>query len=455
MRSLALARQLLRHHSKHLPKRALRIWYEKGWKGLLASSIDALQHQRPIEEFYTEWIRRYDTLTPRARRKLHADMANWTSRPLLSVIMSVRNPNLGPLRAAVRSVLKQLYPHWELCISDEASTVASVREELLSMAQADRRIRLKLRAEGGSIHPDGVLSLASGQFVAFFEATDLLHEHAPYWVAKELIDHPDTDLIFSDEDKIDDTGNRSSPAFKPDWNAALMLCCNAFGHLGVIRKSLIDDVGGFRAAFDGSRDYDLVLRCARQIPARRIRHISRILYHRRAPDPAVVPDAMPDAIEAGRAVEDYLVASGTRATVNRERGSLRVEYALPSPAPRVSILLPSTGEARLLEPCLRSITTLTTYKNFELALLINEKDRKKLDEAKPLYGYLQASCIRVLAYSDRPFNYPWVNNWGASQVSGDLFPTGCSDWRRGLRCRAWQPPGRCCITPTTSFSMPA
>ena len=179
------------------------------------------------------------------------------------------------------------------------------------MAQEDHRIRIPPQEESGGVCADlnSALSLASGEFIVLFEASDLLPEHALYWVAKEIIEHPETDLIFSDEDKIDASGNRSSPCFKPDWNPALMLSCNAFGHLGVIRRSLVEKVGGFRPELDGSRDYDLVLRCARQTPAARIRHIPRILYHQRAPEPAEEElDARSDALDAGRrAVEDHLV----------------------------------------------------------------------------------------------------------------------------------------------------
>ena len=114
MRSLTLAHRLLGYCSKDLPQRALKIWSEHGWKGLLGRSIDAWQHQRPIEEFYAEWIRRYDTLTERSRSDLRRFMADWTSRPLLSVIMSIRSPDPRLLKAAARSISRQLYPHWEL-----------------------------------------------------------------------------------------------------------------------------------------------------------------------------------------------------------------------------------------------------------------------------------------------------------------------------------------------------
>ena len=129
---------------------------------------------------------------------------------------------------------------------------------------------------------NAALKLAAGDFVALVDPGDALSEHALYWVAKELVAFPDTDLIFSDEDKIESEATRSDPWFKPDWNPALMLSCNAFGRLGVFRRSLLERVGGFHTGFEGAEEYELVLRCARASEPHRIRHIARVLYHRRA-----------------------------------------------------------------------------------------------------------------------------------------------------------------------------
>ena len=154
-------------------------------------------------------------------------------------------------------------------------------------------------------------------------------------MAKEIVEHPEVDLIYSDEDKIDESGRRFEPYFKSDWNPALMLSQNAFSHLGVYRRSLVEKVGGFRAGFEGSQDHDLVLRCALATSPERIRHIPQVLYHWRAvgSSTAAKRGAKPYAWDAGRhAIEEHLVQRGLRATVRRAPlEQYQVEYELQCP----------------------------------------------------------------------------------------------------------------------------
>lgn len=239
------------------------------------------------------------------------EISRWPVRPLISVIMPVYNTDLRWLNAAIGSVQSQLYPDWELCISDDASTRDGVRDMVSDFVRRDRRIRANFRHGNGNIavNSNDALSLASGTFIALLDADDVLPQHALYWVAREIIEHPDADLIFSDEDKINEQGKRFDPYFKPDWNQALMLSQNAFSHLGVYRRSLVEKVGGFRVGFEGSQDHDLILRCAEVIAPARIRHIPRILYHWRAipSSTAASTDAKPYAWNAGaRAIEQHL-----------------------------------------------------------------------------------------------------------------------------------------------------
>jgi hypothetical protein len=170
-------------------------------------------------------------------------------------------------------------------------------------------------------------------------------------------------MMFSDEDSIAPDGHRFDPYFKPDWNPALMLSRNAFGHLGVFRRSLLEKAGGFRLGFDDVSQHDLVLRCASETRPDRIRHIPRVLYHRR--DPAGSIETQGSVSDAGRrAIEEYLAGLGVRAAVTfSSHRSYQLEYELVSPAPRISILIPTTGTLRLIEPCIQSITKLTSYEN--------------------------------------------------------------------------------------------
>ena len=340
-------------HWKQLPLRALRVLHDEGPKTFAKKSIASLQ-ARMFPPTYGRWISRYDTLTEKARRRIGADMAGWPVRPLISVIMPVYNTDPRWLGAAIRSVQAQLYSNWELCISDDASTLEGARDTLLDFARREPRIRVFLRDSNGniSVNSNNALALASGEFVALMDSDDALPQHALYWMAKEIVAHPDVDLIYSDEDKIDERGKRFDPYFKSDWNPALMLSQNAFGHLGVFRRSLVERVGGFRAGFEGNQDHDLVLRCALETSPERIRHIPRVLYHWRAiaSSTAAKRGVKPNVWHAGRqAIEEHLATRGVRASVGRASlEQYQVEYELPSPQPRVSVLIPTTGNPALL-----------------------------------------------------------------------------------------------------------
>jgi glycosyltransferase involved in cell wall biosynthesis len=148
-------------------------------------------------------------------------------------------------------------------------------------ARRDRRIRLVYRRQNGHISAasNSALELVTGEFVALMDHDDELSVHALYMVAVELNAHPDATIIYSDEDKIDEHGRRSEPHFKTDWNPSLFYSYNLINHLGVYRTSLVRQVGGFREGFEGSQDYDLVLRLVAHTTSRQIRHIPHVLYH--------------------------------------------------------------------------------------------------------------------------------------------------------------------------------
>jgi glycosyltransferase involved in cell wall biosynthesis len=410
---------------KYLPLRAIQVIHDDGYKAFVKKSAEALR-DLVAPPTYARWISKYDRVT-RCAHQMRTEMSGWPFKPLISVIMPVYNTDSRWLAAAIRSVQAQLYTNWELCISDDASTRVGARDMLLDFAKQDTRIRTLFRTSNGniSINSNSALSLASGEFVALLDSDDALPQHALYWIAKEIIEHPDVDLIYSDEDKIDEKGKRFDPYFKPDWNPALMLSQNAFCHLGVYRRSLVEKVGGFRCGFEGRQDHDLVLRCARETSPQRIRHIPRILYHRRATGSSIAAKhgAKPHAWQAGRrAIEEHLARQGLRATVRRALlEQYQVEYELPVPLPRVSVLIPTTANPTLLEPCLASLLSCTTYGNFEVLLLVNEIERNEHGRAELLRHVAERSGIRVLLYSDRPFNYSWVNNWGAGQASGQVL----------------------------------
>ena len=307
-----------------------------------------LAYRRQTPRLYRKWIEKYAAITPQLGAAMVTDVATWPTPVLISVIMPSYNIEPKWLSAAIESVRNQIYPHWELCISDDASTLAGIRPLLERYAAQDPRIRLTFRATNGHIsaNSNSALALASGDYVALLDADDLLSEDALYWVAREIALHPDIDLLFSDEDKIDGKGNRFGPYFKPAWNPALMLSQNMFCHLGVYRRELVEKVGGFRVGYEGSQDYDLVLRCAAKTTNERIRHIPRVLYHWRAVAGSTAADgsAKSYAWKAGQAaIADYLHNAGINAAVKPVLGAYyQVEYEEPKAGPLVSILLPTT-----------------------------------------------------------------------------------------------------------------
>ena len=201
--------------------------------------------------------------------------------PLISIILPTYNTQPSHLQACIQSVQNQSYPYWELCICDDSSTEHYIKDILEEFRSKDSRIKITYRQKNGHIcqASNDALKLAKGEFIALLDHDDLLSEDALYWVAQELQKRPLANLIYSDEDKIDDAGERSCPHFKPSFNIELLLSYNFISHLGVYRKGLIKQIGGFRNGLEGSQDYDLALRTILESSPNQIIHIPRVLYH--------------------------------------------------------------------------------------------------------------------------------------------------------------------------------
>ncbi len=282
---------------------------------------DAAEGQpRSFDEEYADWISRYDSLDDDDRKAIAVGLRGMANLPLISVIMPVYETPEPYLRGAIESVRQQLYPNWELCIADNASPSPHVRQVLEEFRRTDPRIKICYRSENGHISAssNSALGLAEGEFVALVDSDDILPEHALYVVAASITAQPDLDLIYSDEDKITIEGRRFEPYFKPDWSPDLLLSQNVFSHLGVYRRRLIEEVGGFRLGDEGSQDYDLVLRASTRTLPERILHLPYILYHWRAipGSTAFDADAKPYALQAARkAIADHLAKFGLIADV--------------------------------------------------------------------------------------------------------------------------------------------
>jgi glycosyltransferase involved in cell wall biosynthesis len=318
---------------------------------------------------YASWILHYDTLTPDVAADLTARAANFSHRPLVSILMPTYNAPAEWLVEAIESVRRQIYVHWELCIADDASTAPHVREILERYASADDRIKICLRTENGHISAttNSALALAAGEWLALLDHDDLLSAAALFWAVDSINRNPDCQLIYTDEDRISEVGVRFGPYFKPDWNPELFLSQNVFSHLGIYRSELVREVGGFRLGYEGSQDYDLALRCVERVRRDQVVHIPRVLYHWRVhrESTSYSSDAKPYAVAAAeRALNDHLARTGVGGTAAHDRAGYRIRYLAQRPEPRVAVIISGESDPPALHRCIRTLMDQTSYGNY-------------------------------------------------------------------------------------------
>lgn len=377
---------------------------------------------------YAEWVSLFDTLSDEDRDAIRRDMETFGSTPTFSIIMPTYNSDLELLEAAIQSVRDQIYPHWELCIADDASPNRGVVELLTRLAAAEPRIRWRTRDHNGNISraSNTALELATGEFTALMDHDDLIPPHALYMIAREIVRDPGVSILYSDEDQIDREGQRHTPYFKPDWNIDLLLGQNFISHFGVYRTDILREIGGFREGLEGSQDQDLALRAVEAVPARSIRHVPAILYHWRRIEGESFSQRQLDRCKAAanRAVEDFMTARygkapTPRATANPYHADwLRVYWPLPLERPSVSIVIPTRDRADLLRTCVRGLLERTDYDNFEIVIADNDS-RESATEA--LFEELAAhSNVRILRIGGA-FNYSRINNEAVRQCASEII----------------------------------
>jgi glycosyltransferase involved in cell wall biosynthesis len=406
-------------------KKAGGIIQREGWVGFrrrILHSYNVRFNKPAIEQDYINWIDQYDTLTADSRSYLAEKCKNFSHQPLISIVMPVYNANSIWLAEAIESVCNQIYQNWELCIADDASTDKSIRPLLERYAAQDPRIKLVFREQNGHISAtsNSALEIVEGEWIALLDHDDLLSEHALFWIADCIDKNKSVQMIYSDEDKIDEGSVRSSPYFKCDWNIDLFYSQNMFSHLGAYRTNLVNSVGGFRLGIEGSQDYDLALRCIEKIDQDDIKHIPRVLYHWRihAESTASSSDAKPYAMIAGeRALNEHFERSGIHATAELLGHGYRTRYALPSELPLVSLIIPTRDNLFLLKQCIKSILEKTNYPNYEI--LIVDNGSVEPDAVKYLKKIQKNPLIRVI-HDDRPFNYSALNNQAVAQAKGEI-----------------------------------
>lgn len=376
---------------------------------------------------YEAWIEA-NVLTPAARADLETALAAAPDLPRISIVTPVHDTPPAYLRAMVGSVRDQIHPDWELCIADDASTCAETRAVLDELEASDPRIRIARRDQNGGISAatNTAAALATGDILLFLDHDDLLTPDCIAHFALLYGAEPDTDLAYSDDDKICEDGRRYAPQFKPDWSPTLLLGFMYMSHALTVRRGLFEALGGFRSRFDGSQDYDFALRATER--ARNVGHIPRILYHWRASSGSTARsgDAKPHSFEAGRlAVQEALDRRGVAARAIHPDWALAARVGMfsvrfPDTGPSVTVIVPTWNKADLLRQCVASLAA-TTYSNYELLVVDNGSDEP---DALALLAEIDArpGC-RVIRIPQRTegFSFAALMNQAAAQATGEYI----------------------------------
>jgi O-antigen biosynthesis protein len=349
--------------------------------------------------------------------------------PRFSVVTPVYDPPEHVLRDMLRSVAEQTNGDWEHCLVDDASPAPHVQQVLREAAAADPRVRIVRRAVNGGIVPasnDG-LAMATGEFVVLLDHDDELRSDALELIGQALDATPEADYLYSDEDKIDEAGRLSGPFYKPDWSPERFRTQMYTCHVSVLRRSIVDEVGGFHEGFEGSQDWDLVLRVTER--ARAVVHVPHILYHWRLLETSTAAGgeaAKPYAYEAGtRAIQAHCDRVGFPARAAHSDEHSGVYHLRPAltDQPLVSIVIPTRGSTRqvraqetvLITHCVRSVVEDSTYENYELVVVADTTmDSAIADELREIAG----PKLRLVDYA-RPFNFSDKINVGALKSHGE------------------------------------
>ncbi|MCO6500402.1 MAG: glycosyltransferase family 2 protein [Vicingus serpentipes] len=346
-------------------------------------------------------------------------------RPKISIILPVYNPPEQFLKEAIQSVIDQAYSNWELCIADDFSTNKNIAEIINSFAQEDNRIKVVFRKENGHISAasNSAIAISTGDYIGLFDHDDLLTPDALYENVIALNQQNNLDIIYSDEDKVDENGNFSGPHFKPDWCPDNFLSRNYICHFTVIKSALVKEVGGFREGYEGSQDYDLFLRVTEK--TNNIYHIPKVLYHWRMHNVSTAMDmnSKPYAIEAGiKSLQEALIRrklSGKIKLIGNLPGFYSVRYAI-NEKKKVSVIIPTKDKSALTDVCISSIFELTSYTNFEIILMNNNSTEASFFKMVKKWEEKEPNRFKCISY-DGDFNFSILMNKSVKEATGEYL----------------------------------
>jgi glycosyltransferase involved in cell wall biosynthesis len=393
---------------------------------------------------YYKWLVKHHVRRADLDKRLEA-IKTFSYKPVISIIVPVYNTPETFLREMIESVLDQVYPYWELCICDDASPQPQVQTILQEYAAKDSRIKVVRHEQNQHIShtSNSAIALATGEFISLLDHDDILTPDALCEIVLLLNCHPEADFIYSDEDKLFEDHTLGSPYFKPDWSPDSLLARMYTCHFSTYRRTLIEKLGGFRAGFEGSQDYDLVLRVTEQTD--HIFHIPKMLYHWRihSGSTATYINAKPYTLDASRrAITEALQRRGEEAAI-LDVIELPTFYSIRykiRQAELVSVILPLQNSEENLSRCLQSIFSKSQYLNYEV-VVVGEK--LKISRSAAIKQWAEKEPQRFTVVESHTTNTSKQINEAVTQGKGSylLLLSDCAeiitpDWIDSLLAQA-------------------
>jgi len=372
---------------------------------------------------YELWRRNYGTLLNYTGNKAKNKINGLGETPLISILLPTYNTDPKFLEKAVSSLMNQRYENWELCIADDASTDESTLSALTKLSKRDSRIKIVFRKSNGhiSLATNSGFELATGSWITFLDHDDELHPDALLRVVETINSDSGIRLIYTDEDKIKPGGAYADPFFKTDFDSYLLEGQNYLCHLMVVDRELYSETGGMRHGYEGSQDWDFALRATGKLQNDQIRHIPYVLYHWREIEgsTALSLDQKNYVRDSSKkALEDYMEKHGINGElVPAPHGHWNIFRRIEGKEPKVSILISSKNQSKLLSTCIESIQQFTFYRDYEIVIIDNQSDEP---EALQYLENIRSDGVRVISY-DKSFNFSAMNNLGARKAKGDVL----------------------------------
>lgn len=390
----------------------------------LALKLRAAGEALESSDAYQNWIVRNDTLTLAAIRKLHHRLKELPTTSSFAILMPVSDAPLWLVERSIASVRAQVHHGWRIYVIGDCAARPELRAWAGNMPGRGGLELVDASGQGSMASAlNAGLARASEDFVVRVEPGDMLRPTALAELALDLHSHPEAEIVYTDEDRVDLELRRQQPSFKPDFSPELFRSCNYLGRLTVHRSANVRAAGAWREGFPGGEDYDLNLRIFERVDSSRIRHIPKVLYH------SLLSSALPSLNAASaetakaselRALRQHVERTALAATVEEAAGlqSYRLRFAVPTPEPRVSVIIPTRDGLSMLRKCIDSIRDKTTYANYEIVVVDNGSVES--DTLRYFGELTRTGAARVLRY-DLPFNYSAINNFAAGRIESSIL----------------------------------